>query len=73
MNVVNKTSGEGVDFNFTIPSGAKGDRGEPGFKGNTGATGSRGPSGNTGTSGSQGAKGDTNGNLRSLPNEQDLR
>ena len=73
VNVVNKTSGEGVDFNFTIPPGAKGDIGEPGVKGDTGATGSRGPSGNTGTSGSQGAKEDTNGNLRSLPNEQDLR
>ena len=47
VNVLNKTSGEGVDFNFAIPPGAKGDRVEPGVKGDTGATGSRGPSGNT--------------------------
>jgi hypothetical protein len=59
VNVVNKTSGEGVDFNFTIPPGAKGDIGEPGVKGDTGATGSRGPSGNTGATGPQGPKGDT--------------
>jgi hypothetical protein len=59
VTVVNKTSGEGVDFNFTIPPGAKGDRGESGVKGDTGATGSRGPSGNTGATGPQGPKGDT--------------
>ena len=35
VNVVNKTSDEGVDFNFTLPPGAKGDIGEPGFKGDT--------------------------------------
>jgi len=58
VNVVNKTSSEGVNFNFTIPPGAKGDIGEPGVKGDTGATGSRGPSGNTGATGL-----DTNGNL----------
>ena len=33
VNVVNKTSGEGVDFNFTIPPGSQG------AKGDTGATG----------------------------------
>lgn len=33
VNVVNKTSGEGVDFNFTIPPGPQG------AKGDTGATG----------------------------------
>ena len=59
VNVVNKTSGEGVDFNFTIPPGAKGDIDEPGVKGDTGATGPQGPKGDTGTTGSQGAKGDT--------------
>ena len=33
VNVVNKTSGEGVDYNFTIPPGPQG------AKGDTGATG----------------------------------
>ena len=59
VNVVNKTSGEGVDFNFTIPPGAKGDIGEPGVKRDTGATGPQGPKGDTGTTGPQGQKGDT--------------
>jgi len=62
VNVVNKTSGEGVDFNFTIPPGAKGDIGEPGVKGDTGATGPegpQGPKGDTGATGPQGPKGDT--------------
>jgi hypothetical protein len=79
VNVVNKTSGEGVDFNFTIPpgpQGAKGDTGATGPEGpqgpngNTGATGPQGPKGDTGTTGPQGQKGDTgatgldtNGNL----------
>jgi len=64
VNVVNKTSGEGVDFNFTIPPGAKGDTGEPGEKGDAGTTGSQGPIGNTGATGPQGPTGlDTNGNL----------
>ena len=52
MNVVNKTSGEGVDFNFTIPPGPQG------AKGDTGATGSQGAKGDTGATGL-----DTNGNL----------
>ena len=64
VNVVNKTSGEGVDFNFTIPPGAKGDTGEPGEKGDAGTSGSQGPIGNTGATGPQGPTGlDTNGNL----------
>jgi hypothetical protein len=61
VNVVNKTSGEGVDFNFTIPPGAKGDIGEPGVKGDTGATGPEGPQGPKGDTGTTGL--DTNGNL----------
>ena len=52
VNVVNKTSGEGVDFNFTIPPGPQG------AKGDTGATGSQGAKGDTGATGL-----DTNGNL----------
>ena len=52
VNVVNKTSGEGVDFNFTIPPGPQG------AKGDTGTTGSQGAKGDTGATGL-----DTNGNL----------
>ena len=52
VNVVNKTSGEGVDFNFTIPPGPQG------AKGDTGATGPQGAKGDTGATGL-----DTNGNL----------
>ena len=52
VNVVNKTSGEGVDFNFTIPPGPQG------AKGDTGATGSQGAKGDTGATGL-----DTHGNL----------
>ena len=52
VNVVNKTSGEGVDFNFTIPPGPQG------AKGDTGATGSQGAKGDAGATGL-----DTNGNL----------
>ena len=76
VNVVNKTSGEGVDFNFTIPpgpQGAKGDTGttgSQGAKGDAGATGPegpQGPNGNTGSKGDTGPQGptglDTNGNL----------
>ena len=55
VNVVNKTSGEGVDFNFTIPSGPQG------AKGDTGTTGSQGAKGDTGPQGATGL--DTNGNL----------
>lgn len=55
VNVVNKTSGEGVDFNFTIPPGPQG------AKGDTGATGPEGPQGPTGNTGATGL--DTNGNL----------
>ena len=55
VNVVNKTSGEGVDFNFTIPPGPQG------AKGDTGATGSQGPQGPNGDTGATGL--DTNGNL----------
>lgn len=55
VNVVNKTSGEGVDFNFTIPPGPQG------AKGDTGATGSQGAKGDTGPQGATGL--DTNGNL----------
>jgi hypothetical protein len=76
VNVVNKTSSEGVDFNFTIspgPQGAKGDTGTTGSqgpKGDAGATGPegpQGPKGNTGSKGDAGPQGptglDTNGNL----------
>jgi hypothetical protein len=55
VNVVNKTSGEGVDFNFTIPPGPQG------AKGDTGATGPEGPQGPNGKTGATGL--DTNGNL----------
>jgi hypothetical protein len=55
VNVVNKTSGEGVDFNFTIPPGSQG------AKGDTGATGPEGPQGPNGNTGATGL--DTNGNL----------
>ena len=55
VNVVNKTSGEGVDFNFTIPPGPQGAKGDTGA---TGPEGPQGPNGNTGTTGL-----DTNGNL----------
>ena len=55
VNVVNKTSGEGVDFNFTIPPGPQG------AKGDTGTTGSQGAKGDTGPQGATGL--DTNGNL----------
>jgi|FLMP01.1.fsa_nt_emb hypothetical protein len=55
VNVVNKTSGEGVDFNFTIPPGPQG------AKGDTGATGPEGPQGPNGNTGATGL--DTNGNL----------
>ena len=55
VNVVNKTSGEGVDFNFTIPPGPRG------AKGDTGATGPEGPQGPNGNTGATGL--DTNGNL----------
>lgn len=55
VNVVNKTSGEGVDFNFTIPPGPQG------TKGDTGATGPEGPQGPNGNTGATGL--DTNGNL----------
>ena len=55
MNVVKKTSGEGVDFNFTIPPGPQG------AKGDTGATGPEGPQGPNGNTGATGL--DTNGNL----------
>ena len=55
VNVVNKTSGEGVDFNFTIPSGPQG------AKGDTGTTGSQGAKEDTGPQGATGL--DTNGNL----------
>ena len=52
VNVVNKTSGEGVDFNFTIPPGPQG------AKGDTGTPGPQGAKGDTGATGL-----DTNGNL----------
>ena len=55
VNVVNKTSGEGVDFNFTIPPGPQG------AKGDTGAIGPEGPQGPNGNTGATGL--DTNGNL----------
>ena len=55
VNVVNKTSGEGVDFNFTIPPGPQGAKGD---RGATGPEGPQGPNGNTGATGL-----DTNGNL----------
>ena len=55
VNIVNKTSGEGVDFNFTIPPGPQG------AKGDTGATGPEGPQGPNGNTGATGL--DTNGNL----------
>ena len=55
VNVVNKTSGEGVDFNFTIPPGPQG------AKGDTGATGPEGPQEPNGNTGATGL--DTNGNL----------
>lgn len=55
VNVVNKTSGEGVDFNFTIPPGPQGAKGDTGT---TGPEGPQGPNGNTGATGL-----DTNGNL----------
>ena len=55
VNVVNKTSGEGVDFNFTIPPGPQG------AKGDTGATGPEGPQGPNGNTGATGL--DTNSNL----------
>ena len=55
MNVVNKTSSEGVDFNFTISPGPQG------AKGDTGTTGSQGAKGDTGPQGATGL--DTNGNL----------
>ncbi len=55
VNVVNKTSGEGVDFNFTIPPGPQG------AKGDTGATGPEGPQGRNENTGATGL--DTNGNL----------
>ena len=55
VNVVNKTSGEGVDFNFTIPPGPQGAIGDTGA---TGPEGPQGPNGNTGATGL-----DTNGNL----------
>ena len=61
VNVVNKTSGEGVDFNFTIPPGPQGAKGDTGT---TGPEGPQGPNGNTGAKGDTGATGlDTNGNL----------
>ena len=55
VNVVNKTSGEGVDVNFTISPGPQG------AKGDTGATGPKGPQGPNGNTGANGL--DTNGNL----------
>jgi hypothetical protein len=67
VNVVNKTSGEGVDFNFTIPPGPQGAKGDTGANGSQGAKGDRGatgPEGPQGPNGNTGATGlDTNGNL----------
>lgn len=55
-------TGSNIDFQFGIPKGdkgAKGDTGATGPQGPTGATGAQGPKGDTGATGPQGPKGDT--------------
>ena len=65
VSVTNSGTGKDAVFNFTIPKGAigpKGDRGEVGPKGDTGPQGARGETGakgDRGEQGIQGVKGDT--------------
>ena len=42
VNIVNKSSGSGVDFNFVLPRGEQGVQGEQGIQGEPGAAGSGG-------------------------------
>ena len=53
--VTNSGTGSDAILNFTIPAGAKGDKGDTGEKGETGATGAK---GEPGAKGDTGAKGD---------------
>ena len=62
VNIVNKTSGDGVNFNFVLPKGeqgVKGDTGATGPQGERGIRGETGATGATGPAGSMGPKGDT--------------
>ena len=61
VNVTNKASGTGVDFNFTVPPGAQGIQGEPGTNGTNGTNGAQGIQGIQGIQGATGASG-TGGN-----------